>query len=63
MTFKFSVFQSLYTYLDCTGPWQVGIKTDALVGNANAGANDDINKNRGVCLQYTQLPCPGPGRI
>jgi len=35
---------------DCTSPFYVGIRTDAAVGSA-------LNRNRGVCLDYMQVPC------
>merc|ERR1712110_1089520 len=43
--------------IDCTGPFQVGIVTDTLLENTSTGAGDYGPTQRGVCLQYTQIPC------
>lgn len=45
---------------DCTAPFQVGIFTDAamLAGVANEDADAGFLQSRGVCLDYTQIPCP-----
>ena len=41
---------------DCTPPFSVSIFTDDLTDNNNAaGANTD--QSRGLCLEYTQVPC------
>ena len=40
-------------FLDCTGPFEVGFRTDA-TRDANA---DGTDVSRGVCLEYVQLPC------
>jgi len=37
---------------DCTFPFEVNIKTDALAESGSAA-----KVNRGVCLEYTQIPC------
>ena len=56
-------------FLDCTAPFIVGIVTDAIPGN---DANDQVEAEdagppvvpamglktqRGVCLEYKQIPC------
>ena len=38
--------------LDCTRPFEVNFFTDAI-----ADAMAAVLPNRGVCLEYTQLPC------
>lgn len=39
---------------DCTPPFYVGVKTDA-----NPDATVDKTQQRGVCLNYRQIPCGG----
>ena len=39
-------------FLDCTRPFEVNFFTDAI-----ADAMAAVLPNRGVCLEYTQLPC------
>ena len=57
--FNFSESNTLHTvkrniyFLDCTGPFEVGFRTDA-TRDANA---DGTDVSRGVCLEYVQLPC------
>jgi len=41
---------------DCTTPFAVNVVTDAY-----ADANSDKSANRGVCLEYRQLPCGQSG--
>ena len=55
-----------FFFLDCTAPFIVGIVTDAIPGN---DANDQVEAEaapvpamglktqRGVCLEYKQIPC------
>ena len=58
-SFYFSESNALHTvernlyFLDCTGPFEVGFRTDA-TRDANA---DGTDVSRGVCLEYVQLPC------
>jgi hypothetical protein len=40
---------------DCTAPFSVYIKTDGLIDAATTAAA--VPNNRGVCLEYTQIPC------
>ena len=47
---------------DCTGPFFVGIYTDALGTDPGEDENRAIatknqGTNRGVCLTYNQIPC------
>ena len=46
------IFQNLIA--DCTAPFTVQIVTDAIAGAVAPAA---ILPGRGVCLEYTQLPC------
>ena len=39
---------------DCTAPFEVNIQTDATTDTDTA---NDQRTNRGVCLEYTQIPC------
>ena len=39
---------------DCTAPFEVSIVTDA---TTDATAGTIAGSNRGVCLEYTQIPC------
>ena len=41
-----------FYYLDCTAPFVVEVKTNA----AGTGTEDD-NTARGVCLEYSMIPC------
>ena len=38
---------------DCYAPFEVGFRTDA----ETADADSATMSNRGVCLEYIQLPC------
>ena len=43
-------------FIDCTGPFEVGIHTDTTF-DATGGTAQMTASNRGVCLDYTQIPC------
>jgi hypothetical protein len=47
---------------DCTAPFQVSIVTDAMTDPKDAATAPDattanLQQSRGVCLDYTQIPC------
>ena len=49
----YNQLKEIFIFLDCTGPFEVGFRTDA-TRDANA---DGTDVSRGVCLEYVQLPC------
>ena len=58
--FNTECLDTYFCILDCTAPFSVQIVTDALTDKADATtANDDPNNSRGLCLEWTQIPCQG----
>lgn len=44
--------------VDCTPPFEIGIRTNSPnAANDNQDANAAMIPNRGVCLEYNQIPC------
>ena len=43
-------------FSDCTAPFVIEIYTDATNDGTAAAANTEA---RGVCFEYTQVPCTG----
>jgi len=41
---------------DCTAPYAVGIVTDAMTDTPDA-TTANILQSRGVCLEWSQIPC------
>ena len=62
MTLKAWRLQTSLLITDCTSPFTVGIVTDAnsIADTTDSGtaanAAPDVGR-RGVCLEYTQVPC------
>lgn len=44
---------------DCTAPFSVQIVTDALADIGTAAGPNTVDNSRGVCLEWTQIPCQG----
>ena len=42
------------SFLDCTAPFIAQIVTNNIPGD---GANADMKVQRGICLEYKQIPC------
>ena len=60
MTLKAWRLQTSLLITDCTSPFTVGIVTDAdataAMTDATLNSAPDVGR-RGVCLEYTQVPC------
>ena len=52
----YSKLKFLIPFLDCTAPFSIGVVTDCWA-DVSTAPNPVTTSNRGVCLNYQQIPC------